>query len=73
MHLPGLFQILVIGFIALVLFGRGRISEFMGDFGKGVKNFRRNLEDEPVRPMLEASPASEAAAEPVSARDETSN
>ena len=70
MHLPGLFQILVIAFIAVVLFGRGRISEFMGDFGKGVKTFRRNLEEEPA--ALEALPASEAAVEPIPARDETS-
>ena len=29
-----------------VLFGRGRISEMMGDFGKGVKSFRKGLNDE---------------------------
>ena len=71
MHLPGLFQILVIALIALVLFGRGRISEFMGDFGRGVKTFRRNFEEESVQPLPEATPASETAAEPMSARDQT--
>ena len=40
---PGLFQILIIAMIILVLFGRGRISEMMGDFGKGVKSFKRGL------------------------------
>ena len=71
MHLPGLFQILVIALIALVLFGRGRISEFMGDFGRGVKTFRRNFEEESVQPLPEATSASETAAEPMSARDQT--
>lgn len=71
----GPFQILIIALVILVLFGRGRISEMMGDFGKGVKSFRQGLnEDEsnsakgpaariegPV--MHEAKPATEAAAD----------
>ncbi len=40
---PGLFQILIIALIVLVLFGRGRISEMMGDFGKGLKNFKQGI------------------------------
>jgi sec-independent protein translocase protein TatA len=42
----GPFQILIIALVILVLFGRGRISDMMGDFGKGVKSFRRNLADD---------------------------
>jgi sec-independent protein translocase protein TatA len=57
---PGLFQILIIALIVLVLFGRGRISEMMGDFGKGIKSFKRGIaDDEPAR--LETA---EAVAEP---------
>mgnify|MGYP003579589913 CR=1 FL=1 len=40
---PGLFQILIIAMIVLVLFGRGRISEMMGDFGKGIKSFKKGV------------------------------
>jgi sec-independent protein translocase protein TatA len=59
---PGLFQILIIALIVLVLFGRGRISEMMGDFGKGLKSFRRGLDDdEPAPARLEAA---EMTAEP---------
>ncbi len=66
---PGLFQILIIALIVLVLFGRGRISEMMGDFGKGIKSFKKGLgEDEPTGPqpllegsVSEAKPATEAA------------
>ena len=42
----GPFQILIIALVILVLFGRGRISEMMGDLGKGVKSFRKGLNEE---------------------------
>ncbi len=33
--------------IVLVLFGgRGKISGLMGDFGKGLKSFKKNMKDE---------------------------
>ena len=64
---PGLFQILIIAMIILVLFGRGRISAMMGDFGKGIKSFRKGLdEDEPAPARLESA---DGLAEP--ARDQT--
>ncbi|MGX7896726.1 twin-arginine translocase TatA/TatE family subunit [Tsuneonella sp. HG222] len=40
---PGIWQIVVIALIILVLFGRGRISEMMGDFGKGIKSFKKGI------------------------------
>jgi len=50
----GPFQILIIALVFLVLFGRGRISEMMGDFGKGIKSFKQGMADEttdrPVTP-----------------------
>ena len=30
-------HLLILALVVLVLFGRGRISEMMGDFGKGTK------------------------------------
>jgi sec-independent protein translocase protein TatA len=73
-HPPGLFQLLVIVLIILVLFGRGKISAFMGDFGKGVKSFRNSLadDDEPAKPVRVDGPAAgDAAAEPHAAPDQT--
>ncbi|MXP41715.1 twin-arginine translocase TatA/TatE family subunit [Altererythrobacter soli] len=77
----GPFQIIIIALVILVLFGRGRISEMMGDFGKGVKSFRKGLGDdeEPAAkpsariegPSHEAKPAAQAAAEPAPASDQT--
>ena len=58
----GPFQILIIALVILVFFGRGRISEMMGDFGKGVKSFKRGIaDDDPVPARLETA---EATAEP---------
>ena len=38
--------IVVIG-VVLLLFGRGKISDLMGDFAKGIKSFKKGLaEDE---------------------------
>jgi len=68
-HPPGLFQILVIALILLLLFGRGRIGDFMGDFGKGVKNFRQGFADDEDAgrvpgPHPEIVPAAEAQPSP---------
>jgi len=42
----GIWQIVLIALLAILLFGRGRISDLMGDVAKGVKNFRKGLSEE---------------------------
>ena len=39
-------HLLLLAVVVLILFGRGKISEFMGDFGKGVKSFKKGLADD---------------------------
>jgi sec-independent protein translocase protein TatA len=40
-------QILIILIIALLLFGGGgKITQLMGDFAKGIKAFRKGLQDD---------------------------
>jgi sec-independent protein translocase protein TatA len=39
-------HLIVLALVVLVLFGRGRISEMMGDFGKGIKSFKDGMTDE---------------------------
>ncbi len=34
---------IIVALVILVLFGRGKISEMMGDFGKGVSSFKKGL------------------------------
>lgn len=44
-------HILLLAAIVLVLFGgRGKISDFMGDFAKGIKSFKKGLSDEETPP-----------------------
>ena len=56
---------LVVGIIILLLFGKGRFSDMMGDVAKGLKSFKKGLsEDEdaaaaappppPAQPRIEA-------------------
>jgi len=48
----------IVALVILVLFGRGKISEMMGDFGKGVSSFKKGLaETEDVtKPAAQISP-----------------
>lgn len=61
-------HLIVLALVVLVLFGRGRISEMMGDFGKGIKSFKQGMADEakPAPPAQQipppaASPSAEQA------------
>lgn len=43
----GPWEILILVALALLVFGgRGKISQIMGDFGKGLRNFKQNIKDE---------------------------
>ena len=43
---------MVVLVIVLVLFGRGRVAEIMGDFGKGINSFKKGMsEGEEVKPQ----------------------
>jgi sec-independent protein translocase protein TatA len=37
---------LVVIILVLLLFGRGRISDMMGDIGKGLKSFKQGMADD---------------------------
>ncbi|WP_428682242.1 twin-arginine translocase TatA/TatE family subunit [Sphingopyxis sp.] len=42
---------LVLGLIILLLFGKGRFSDMMGDVAKGLKSFKKGMaEDDTVPP-----------------------
>lgn len=46
-------HILLLLVIALLLFGRGKISELMGDVAKGIKSFKKGMaeDDEAAKPI----------------------
>jgi sec-independent protein translocase protein TatA len=37
---------LIVLVVVLLLFGRGKIPELMGDMAKGIKSFKRGMSDE---------------------------
>lgn len=39
---------LVVALVVLLLFGRGKISELMGDVAKGIKSFKKGMAEEDV-------------------------
>jgi sec-independent protein translocase protein TatA len=42
----GFREILIIAIVVILLFGRGKISEMMGDVAKGIKSFKKGLSDD---------------------------
>ena len=42
----GPWQIIIIVLLVVLLFGRGKISELMGDVAKGIKSFKKGLADD---------------------------
>lgn len=43
---PSWWQILIVLLLFVLLFGRGKISDLMGDVAKGIKSFKSGLADE---------------------------
>lgn len=39
---------IVVGIIVMLLFGRGKVSELMGDVAKGIKSFKKGMADDDV-------------------------
>jgi sec-independent protein translocase protein TatA len=71
---------IIVALVILVLFGRGKISEMMGDFGKGVSSFKKGLAESdelskpaaqiPPPPAPPPAPAAQADAAPAPERSE---
>lgn len=46
-----IWHLLLIAVVVLVLFGgRGKMSDIMGDFAKGIKSFKKGLSDDDDKP-----------------------
>jgi sec-independent protein translocase protein TatA len=53
----GIWQILLIVLLVLLLFGAGKLPHVMGDLAKGVKNFKKGLDDDDVDDGVTSSSA----------------
>jgi sec-independent protein translocase protein TatA len=43
---------LIVILVVVLLFGRGKISDLMGDVAKGVKSFKKGLADDDETPTV---------------------
>ena len=43
----GFWQIAIVAVLIVLLFGRGKISDLMGDVAKGIKSFKKGMSDSP--------------------------
>ncbi len=43
-----IWQLAIVGILVVLLFGRGKISELMGDVAKGIKSFKKGMKDDEV-------------------------
>ena len=41
----GFWQIAIVVVLVVLLFGRGKISDLMGDVAKGIKSFKKGMSD----------------------------
>lgn len=71
---------LVVAVVVLLLFGRGKISEMMGDAAKGIKAFKKGMQDDEVvandpknDPVRKAEPMRTIEQEPVVRRTDNHN
>ena len=42
----GFWQIAIVEILVVLLFGRGKISDLMGDVAKGIKSFKKGMSDD---------------------------
>jgi sec-independent protein translocase protein TatA len=48
---PSWFKLVLVVVLVFLLFGgKGKISDLMGDFAKGIKSFKKGLSDDPDEP-----------------------
>ena len=49
----GFWQIAIVVVLVVLLFGRGKISDLMGDVAKGIKSFKKGMKD-PAKDQTES-------------------
>ncbi|KAI93900.1 twin-arginine translocase TatA/TatE family subunit [Rhodomicrobium vannielii ATCC 17100] len=57
-------QLLIVLLLVVLLFGRGKISELMGDVAKGIKSFKKGMSEEEATPPPAATQSTAAPAAP---------
>ena len=50
---PSTLQLIIVLVIVLLLFGRNKIPQLMGDIAKGIKSFKSGMKDEEKKDDIE--------------------
>ena len=58
----GFWQIAIVVVLVVLLFGRGKISDLMGDVAKGIKSFKKGMSSDDVD-QPKSSPTEESSSE----------
>ncbi|MEM7188742.1 MAG: twin-arginine translocase TatA/TatE family subunit [Pseudomonadota bacterium] len=58
---PSIWQILIVVVLLVLLFGRGKISALMGDVAKGIKSFKKGMNEDPDAEKVEEQTETAAA------------
>ena len=58
----GFWQIAIVVVLVVLLFGRGKISDLMGDVAKGIKSFKKGMKD-PIQDQSESSSSEDKSSE----------
>lgn len=51
----------IVGVVVMLLFGRGKVSELMGDVAKGIKAFKKGMSDDDTTPAATTTPTTSPA------------
>ena len=60
----GFWQIAIVVLLVVLLFGRGKISDLMGDVAKGITNFKKGIADGDDKKPADGTTATAAATDP---------
>jgi sec-independent protein translocase protein TatA len=55
---------LIVGIVVMLLFGKGRFSDLMGDVAKGIKSFKKGMADDEDAPHARPAQRIDAQAPP---------
>ena len=59
----GFWQIAIVVVLVVLLFGRGKISDLMGDVAKGIKSFKKGMKDPDLNNQSESLSSDETTKE----------
>lgn len=55
----------IVAVVVMLLFGRGKVSELMGDVAKGIKAFKKGMADDETQPSQTTAAAPVGPTDPV--------